>query len=97
MSVLFDREHFKNHIASVRKSKGMSQYDLARLVGVSRNSISNIECGFYHPTAYTAGLICRVLGCSFEDLFYYVTCSDDDFDDLDNMTIDEWLGGNNLQ
>ena len=35
----------QNNVAAVRKDKGLSQLELAKLVGVSRNTISSIKTG----------------------------------------------------
>lgn len=61
----------KNNVAVVRKEKGLSQADLAKLVGVSRNTISSIEVGQYEPTAKLALLLCVALDKRFEELFYF--------------------------
>lgn len=60
----------KNNLKEVRTQKGMSQADLARLVGVSRNTISSIETGQFSPTAKLALILCIALDVKFEDLFY---------------------------
>lgn len=49
----------------------MSQLELARLVGVSRQSISSIETGQFNPTAKLALVLCIALDKKFEDLFYF--------------------------
>lgn len=61
----------KNNVAVVRKEKGLSQADLAKLVGVSRNTISSIEVGQYEPTAKLALLLCVALDKRFEELFFF--------------------------
>ena len=60
-----------NNVANIRKEKGLSQADLAKLVGVSRNTISSIETGQYQPTAKLALLICIALDKKFEEIFYF--------------------------
>ncbi|MBQ6426238.1 MAG: helix-turn-helix transcriptional regulator [Clostridia bacterium] len=60
-----------NHLALVRKEKGLSQTELAKLVGVSRNTISSIETGQFNPTAKLALIICIALDKKFEELFYF--------------------------
>lgn len=60
-----------NKLKEARNEKGWSQTDLAKIVGVSRNSISSIETGEYYPSAKLAKLLCIALGCKFEDLFYF--------------------------
>ncbi|MBQ1820904.1 MAG: helix-turn-helix transcriptional regulator [Oscillospiraceae bacterium] len=61
----------RNHLAQVRKEKGLSQAELAKLVGVSRNTISSIETGQFSPTAKLALIICIALDMKFEELFYF--------------------------
>ena len=60
-----------NRLALVRKEKGLSQAELAKLVGVSRNTISSIETGQFCPTAKLALILCIALDKRFEDLFYF--------------------------
>lgn len=60
-----------NNLALVRKEKGLSQTELAKLVGVSRNTISSIETGQFNPTAKLALIICIALDKKFEELFYF--------------------------
>ena len=60
-----------NSLAKVRKEKGLSQADLAKLVGVSRNTISSIETLQFIPTAKLALLLCIALEIKFEELFYF--------------------------
>lgn len=61
----------KNNLPAVRKEKGLSQADLAKLVGVSRNTISSIETGQFSPTAKLALILCIALDKKFEELFYF--------------------------
>jgi putative transcriptional regulator len=61
----------KNNLAAVRKERGLSQSDLAKLVGVSRNTISSIETGQFNPTAKLALILCIALDKKFEELFYF--------------------------
>ena len=60
-----------NRVAEIRKEKSLSQSDLAKLVGVSRNTISSIETGQYEPTAKLALLLAVALEKKFEDIFYF--------------------------
>ena len=60
-----------NNLSQIRKEKNLSQNDLAKLVGVSRNTISLIETGQYEPTAKLALLLCVALDKKFEELFYF--------------------------
>lgn len=61
----------RNRLKQARTERGLSQADLARLVGVSRNTISSIETGQFNPTARLALLLCIALDQSFETLFYF--------------------------
>ena len=58
----------KNHLREARKEKKLSQGALAKLVGVSRNTISSIETGQYSKLAL---IICIALDKKFEELFYF--------------------------
>ena len=44
----------KNRLKVARAERGLSQGDLAKLVGVSRQTISSIETGQFNPTAKLA-------------------------------------------
>ncbi len=61
----------KNRLREARSERGLSQAQLAALVGVSRNTISSIETGQFSPTAKLALVICIALDKKFEDLFYF--------------------------
>ena len=61
----------RNNLAEVRKGKGLSQSELAKMVGVSRNTISSIETGQFNPTAKLALILCIALDKKFEELFYF--------------------------
>ena len=61
----------KNNIKEARAERGLSQAQLAEMVGVSRNTISSIETGQFSPTAKLALVICVALEKKFEELFYF--------------------------
>ena len=61
----------KNHVKEARTRAGLSQAQLASMVGVSRNTISSIETGQFCPTAKLALVICIALDKKFEELFYF--------------------------
>ncbi len=61
----------KNNIKEARGERGLSQQQLANLVGVSRNTISSIETGQFNPTAKLALILCIALDKQFEELFYF--------------------------
>ena len=66
-----DQLILKNRLKVARAEKGLSQTQLAELVGVSRNTISSIETGQFNPTAKLAPILCIALDKKFEDLFYF--------------------------
>ena len=49
-----------NRLKEARASQHLSQAQLAKLVGVSRNTISSIETGQFNPTAKLALLLCKL-------------------------------------
>ena len=59
----------KNHIKQLRKNKGMRQEDLAREVGVSRQTIIAIENDKYNPSLELAMKMARLLNTRVEELF----------------------------
>lgn len=48
----------------------MNQEDLAKAVGVTRQTIGLIEAGNYNPTLNLCIAICKVLGKTLNDLFW---------------------------
>lgn len=48
----------------------MSQEDLAKAVGVTRQTIGSVENGSYNPTLKLCIDICRALGKTLNDLFW---------------------------
>ncbi len=61
----------RNNLKEIRKQQKMSQDELAKMVGVSRNTISSIETGQFSPTAKLALVICIALDKKFEEVFYF--------------------------
>ena len=61
----------RNHLKEIRNEAGLSQQQLADMIGVSRNTISSIETGQFNPTAKLALIHCIALDRKFEDLFYF--------------------------
>ena len=61
----------KNRLKEARTEQKISQAELAKMVGVSRNTISSIETGQFSPTAKLALILCIALDKKFEDLFYF--------------------------
>jgi predicted transcriptional regulator len=61
----------KNRLREMRAERGLSQAQLAAMVGVSRNTISSIETGQFTPTAKLALVLCMALDKKFEEIFYF--------------------------
>jgi putative transcriptional regulator len=53
-----------------RIENDMSQDDLARAVGVTRQTIGAVENGSYNPTLKLCIAICRATGKTLNDLFW---------------------------
>ena len=66
-----DKLILKNNLRDARSEKGLSQQQLADMVGVSRNTISSIETGQFSPTAKLALILCIPLDKKFEEIFYF--------------------------
>ena len=53
-----------------RMEKDISQIELAKRVGVTRQTIGMIEAGDYNPTLKLCLAICRELGKTLDDIFW---------------------------
>ena len=53
-----------------RTRKNLSQTDLAKNIGVSRQTINMIENGGYNPTIELCIRICKELDVTLNDLFW---------------------------
>ena len=58
-----------NKIRARRKELGLSQEELARRCGVSRQTVNAIENNKYDPTLALAFHLARELGTTVDDLF----------------------------
>ena len=65
-----DKIILKNRLKIARAEKNLSQQDLAKMIGVSRQTISSIETGQFCPTAKLAAILSVALEKKFEELFY---------------------------
>ena len=59
----------KNRMKEYRAKYDMKQEDLAKLVGVRRETIGNLEKGRYNPSLVLAWNIAKVFHVSIEDVF----------------------------
>ena len=60
-----------NNLKQVRQSKKISQEQLAKTVGTTRQTIIAIEKNLFNPSAKLALLICIALDEKFEDIFFF--------------------------
>ena len=66
-----DKLILRNRIRVAWAEKNISQGELAKMVGVSRQTISSIETGTFNPTAKLALILCIALEKKFKELFYF--------------------------
>lgn len=57
-------------LKAARAAKDLSQEQLARLVGVTRQTIGMIEAGNYNPTLNLCIAICKALDRTLDELFW---------------------------
>ena len=60
-----------NKLKLARVEHNLTQGELAKLTGVTRQTIGAIESGKFNPTAKLALIFCVILEKKFEDLFYF--------------------------
>src|SRR5689334_20452581 len=60
----------QNQLRAIRARLGISQQELARAAGVTRQTIGGIEAGQFAPTAAVALKLARALGCRMEEIFW---------------------------
>ena len=60
----------KTRLKVARAEKDLTQEDLAKLIGVSRQSINAIESGRYVPATVLALKMAQVFGKSVEEVFF---------------------------
>ena len=63
-------EYIKNNVETHRTRKGITQEELAKRVGVSRQTIIAIEKGNYAPSVLLAIKIARYFRTPLEDIFH---------------------------
>lgn len=60
----------RNSVKELRKQAGLRQEDLARMLGVSRQTIIAIENNKYDPTLALAMRLSRLLGLHVDEVFF---------------------------
>ncbi|WP_297435782.1 helix-turn-helix transcriptional regulator [Thermococcus sp.] len=61
----------KNRLRELREAKGLTQEELAKALGVTRQTVIAIEKGKYDPSLRLAFRIARFFGVKIEDVFLY--------------------------
>ena len=61
----------KNKIENIRKEQGILQDEMAKALGVSRQTISSLENGRYNPSIMLAYKIAKFFGMTIEDVFVF--------------------------
>lgn len=61
----------KNRIRELREAQGLTQEQLGKLVGTSRQAIHAIETEKFEPSIWLAYDIARVFGRRIEDVFLF--------------------------
>jgi len=61
----------KNRIENIRKEQGILQDEMAKALGVSRQTISSLENGRYNPSIMLAYKIAKYFGMTIEDVFIF--------------------------
>jgi putative transcriptional regulator len=61
----------KNRLRELREERGLTQEELAKALGVTRQTIIAIERGKYDPSLRLAFKIARFFGKRIEEVFMY--------------------------
>lgn len=61
----------KNRLEEIRKSRGITQQELANILEVSRQTIGSLENGRYNPSIILAFKIAKFFNLTIEDIFIY--------------------------
>ena len=61
----------KNRIEAIRKERGIRQEEFAKLLGVSRQTISSLETGRYNPSIFLAHKIAQFFEMTIEEVFIF--------------------------
>ncbi len=72
------RLFFVTALEDVRKEHSMTQAELAKRVGVRRETISHLENARYDPSLKLAMDIAKVFGKQVEELFWYEEIHEED-------------------
>jgi putative transcriptional regulator len=68
-SLLYIMPEILSRVKELRNARGWTQEQLAKAVGVSRQSINSIERDRYVPSLLLALTFARVFGCTTDEIF----------------------------
>ncbi len=68
----------KNRLEEIRKQRGITQEELAKILEVSRQTVGSLENGRYNPSIILAFKIARYFEMTIEDIFIYEEENDDE-------------------
>ena len=77
MSPSGNAENVKNRVRDFRLEQSLTQEELGRTVGLTRQSIIAIEKGRFTPSIHTVLILARALGTSVDELFWLVGGDDE--------------------
>lgn len=77
-----------NNVKNLRNRQSISQYQLAKAIGVTRTTIANIENCLFDPNLKTAYKIANYFNLTIEDVFIFIEESSEDLPY--QMTIEDY-------
>ena len=77
----------KNKVEQLRKERGLNQDDFAKMLRVSRQTISSIETGKYNPSLELAFAISDFFGKRIEEIFIYERGAENEKREFNNRNI----------
>ncbi len=81
-----------NKLKLARVENGLTQQELAELVGVTRQTIGLIEAGEYNPTIKLCLLLARAINKSLDELFWIESDLDSSFK-RNRLVSDDYIFG----
>jgi len=79
--MVLERKGVMNRVKEFRKEKKMSQLELAKSIGVSRQTINMIENNKYNPTLELCINLAKTLDTDLNALFWDPQLTDEDSED----------------
>ena len=61
----------KNIIRQLREERGITQEELAKVLGVSRQAVNAVETGKFEPSIWLAYDIAKIFGLAVEEVFLF--------------------------